>query len=194
MKSVIQNLNSAFYARPKRERTIVMVAFVAVLGWGLLELVQGSIGSFGGHEAKISSRIKEIEKLQFQTAKYKKLSARLADLDKTYANSELSVEQVYSEVENVVKAALADGGTTGTNDGYELRSAGTVVSISDSIQQQGYTLKLKALSLKQLVDLLYRLEQGKAPLFLGRLEIAKGSQPGIFSANLELSSIRRKKA
>jgi len=43
------------------------------------------------------------------------------------------------------------------------------------------------------VDLLYKLEQGKAPLFLGRLEVNKGTQQGIFSANLELSSIRRKR-
>jgi len=197
MKLVIQNHLAAFYARPKRERLLLVGALGAVVIWLMLEGIQGSASSIGGQQAKIDERAREVASLQYAVAKYSKLSARLQSLEKTYANSELSVEQVYSEVENIVKAALADsakGGSAGQiAQGYELRSVGTIVAISDTVQQQGYSLKLKSLSLTQLVDLLYRLEQGKAPLFLGRLELTKGSQPGIFSANLELSSLRRKR-
>lgn len=197
MNSVLQKLLVAFYARPKRERLLVVCAFSAILGWAMLEVVEGGIANLGGSQSRILERSKELAKLQFSVAKYLKLSSRLSSLEKTYANSELSIEQVYSEVETIVKGALAGGPSAekgSASEGYELRSVGAIVSISDSVQQQGYTLKIKSLSLAQLVDLLYRLEQGKAPLFLGKLEITKGSQMGIFSANLELSSLRRKRS
>ncbi len=172
-------------------------ALSAILIWGAIELTQAGISNFGGQKDRITERSRELAKLQYSVAKYAKLSTRLANLENTYANSELSVEQVYSEVEGIVKGALSNKSPSdkgSSSDGYELRSVGAIVSISDSVQQQGYTLKLKSLTLAQLVDLLYRLEQGKAPLFLGRLEITKGSQQGIFSANLELSSLRRKRS
>ena len=197
MTNFIQNLLSAFHARPKRERLLIVGAISAILIWLAIEALQGSISNFGGQQSKIVDRTRDLAKLQFSVAKYNKLSSRLANLEKTYANSELSVEQVYAEVESIVKGALANKNPSDkgpTTEGYELRSVGAIVSISETVQQQGYSLKLKALSLNQLVDLLYRLEQGKAPLFLGRLEIAKGSQPGIFSANLELSSLRKKRS
>jgi hypothetical protein len=197
MSLVLQKLLTTFYSRPKRERLLVVGALSAILIWGAIELTQAGISNFGGQKDRITERSRELAKLQYSVAKYAKLSTRLANLENTYANSELSVEQVYSEVEGIVKGALSNKSPSdkgSSSDGYELRSVGAIVSISDSVQQQGYTLKLKSLTLAQLVDLLYRLEQGKAPLFLGRLEITKGSQQGIFSANLELSSLRRKRS
>jgi hypothetical protein len=186
MKGQFQKYLQLYNARPKRERLLVGGAVLVVFGWLLLEGGQSVVGSFGSSDAALDARVSEINSLERTVSDYIKLASRLASLERSYASSEMSVEQVYAEVENVVREALG-------NDGYELRPSGANVSISDTAEQQVYALKLRALSLKQLVDLLYKLEQGKAPLFLGRLEVNKGTQQGIFSANLELSSIRRKR-
>ena len=98
----------------------------------------------------------------------------------------MTVDQVYTELDRIVRDAIGA-------DNYDLKKSQTTTAVGPNSEEQAFTLRIRSLSIEQLVKLLYQLEHGKAALFLGKVDIIKNTQPGTFSATLEVSSVRRKK-
>jgi hypothetical protein len=181
---MIDKLKSEFAKLNSREQKILLVTMVLLAVWVPFEFLDLSSGS-----AKPASwnRISELSRLSDSLERYRRLKTRVSEIEENYAKSEFTTEQVYTEVEKVVKNSIGDGQ-------YELRPSASPVDVSSTVEQQLFTLRLKSLDLDQLVTLLHQLEQGRAPLFLGKLEVAKVQQQGMFSVVIELSSLRRKRA
>ncbi len=190
MPSALSALNqgsAALNQRPARERWLVFGAIAAIGIWALSQGVTSFDGGFAAGEERFVARARELSTLRDELTRYRKLAARAEEIEKLYAKSEISVEQVYTEVEKVVRDSI--GG-----DGYELRPVGSVVEVSPTVEQQGFSLRVRSATLEQVVGLLHRLEQGKAPLFLAKVEVAKSTQPGTYSLGVELSSLRKKRS
>jgi hypothetical protein len=180
---MITRLKTEFCKLNAREQKILMVTVLLLAVWLPYEFWDSS-GSTAPQQSW--SRISDLSRLSDSLERYRRLKARVSEIEENYARSEFSTEQVYTEVEKIVKSSIGDGQ-------YELRPSASPVELSASVEQQLFTLRLKSLDLDQLVTLLYRLEQGSAPLFLGKLEVAKSQQQGMFSVVIELSSLRRKR-
>lgn len=161
-------------------------AFLAFVIWGLNEAVSFSSFKISSSDLEFRRKISGLNSLQDSLIRYRKLNVRSEEIERLYARSSATTEQVYTEVDKLVRDSV--GG-----DSYELRPSGGVVPVGDSIEQQVFSLRLKSASLPQLVSLLHKFEQGNVPLLVGKVEMTKAAQPGLFSATVELSSLRRKK-
>jgi len=177
----------AFNALSLRERWLVILAFVGLGLWGATEMYSVAQASQESSEVEIARRSAQLRTLSVALQRYRVLSAKVRSIEETYAKSELSVEQVFTELDKVLKGIIG-------SDPYDLRPTNVVTSLGSQAEQQSFVLRIRSITLEQLVKLLYELEQGKVPLSLGKLDLTKGSQPGNFAATLEISSIRRKRA
>ena len=163
----------------------MLITVIALALWVPYEFSGGELPT-SSQESELSSRLSDLVRLKDLLERYRKLSARAEQIEKTYARAQFSTEEVFAEVEKIIRGAI--GG-----DGYELRPSQSPVSVSSTVEQQLFTLRLKSVTLEQMVKILFELEQGKAPLFLGKLEVTKAVQKGSFVVAVELSSLRRKR-
>jgi len=183
---MLNQVLSKFQALSQREQRIVLATILLIGLWIPYEFFGSEDLSLSSTQSESSARISQLVGLKDSIERYQKLSARAEQIERNYATSQFTTEEVFSEVEKIIRESLG-------SDAYELRPVPNAVTISPTVEQQLFNLKIRSVTLPQLVAVLYRMEQGKAPLFLGKLEVSKSTQPGNFQANIELSSLRKKR-
>ena len=131
-------------------------------------------------------RSNHIQQLEPLLNRHKFLNSRLSKVQNTLQNSELSFEQVTEELDKIIKESI------GSNI-YDLKKSRSTSEMGFEFEKQELKLNVKSLTLDQVVKLLSRIENGKAPLFLGKVDIKK-SRKKDFDANFEIFSIKKSKA
>lgn len=174
----------AFYTqRTPRERKLIVVISAVFLVLGCWWSVQYLNASLVSEERLVKERLTTLEALSRSLAVYTRLDTRLKHLQQTYSQSEMTLEQVTSAVDETVKEAVGSGN-------YELDKARSTTSLDVGYDKQEFTLKLRSITLDQLVKLLHSLETGKAPLFLGKVNLEK-SDAKSFSSAIEVFTLRK---
>ncbi len=166
----------------KRERLLVALPTVII---GIM-LITEPISAFAEYlamaDSSLLSRKMELKSIQHISRRYKSLSSRLTTLRNSYAQKELSLEEVYNKLDKIVQDSI------GSNN-YELKRKEVVQSSSVDYEQHNFQLTIKTLTLNELVKLLFKLEQRDEPLFLRKVSVI--SRPkGKFQATLLLYSIQ----
>lgn len=167
-----------------RERLIVGAAAVLLL----VTIFYIPITAFSSYEEdtvqRTEARARELEQINKIAARYKTLNERLAHLKDTFAQSQMTFEEVTSQLDKVVKDTIG-------SDDYNLSKTRSPSQLGFEYEKQDFTLKINSLKFDQLIRLLYSLEQGDSPLFLGKVDIAKQQTGDLFTATLEIFSVRK---
>jgi hypothetical protein len=167
-----------------RERMIVSFTGVALLIAAIAMPLMELEDYLATEKRLVASRTRDLEAVGRVTSRYKVLNERLKKLQETFDSAQMTFEQLTVELDKVVKGSIG-------SDDYSLVKTRSPSKIGFDYDKQEFTLKVKSLSLEQLTKLLYELEQGESPLFLGKVDLAKLPNKESFSATLEIFSVRK---
>jgi type II secretory pathway component PulM len=174
-----------FEALPQREKLLVCVMAAAIAVACAYVLYDEAATALAAQQQLIEKRLHDLDDLGQALERYQRLSSRMSEIELIYADSHATASQVYTQLDGIVRESIGE-------QSYDLKRSPTTSSLGENAEQQDFTLKIPALSLEQLVKLLYRLEQGGGGVVLSKVDVTKGAQPGQFSASLEVSAIRKK--
>lgn len=184
LQTHLRKLTATAAAMNSRERMLVG----AVLAMGVVFGIQQSVVAIGemvdADKVLLQRRVQDLEKVSVSLKRYESLRKRREELERAFASSQMTFEQVVSQLDRVVRDSIG-------SDNYDLKRARTLTPFGLDFEKQDFTLILKTLTLDQLVKLLHQLEQGERPLFLSKIDLAKTVTQGEYTATLELFSIRR---
>ncbi len=166
-----------------RERSGLFLALVCMALVAVYSGVKAFRSKLDDQERLVQSRLSQLEQLPKALNRYKRFDTRLKKLQSTFAQSELTFEQAFNELDKIVQTSVG-------KVEYDPRK-GAVTPLGLEYQKQEFTLKLRGISIEQVVKLLYQLEHGDRPLFLGKVDILRAPSDGTFSATLEIFSIRK---
>ena len=176
-------LKQAFNKLNAREQIAVTIAGVAALAVGLYLSASAISESISETKRKTIVRTRELEEIHRIVNRHRTLTARLDKIKQTFADSQMTFEQVTDQLDKIVKESIG-------SQEYDLKR-GRTAKVGLDYEKQDLTLKVKSLTLEQTVKLLHSLEQGKSPLFLGKVDLLKSSRDQSFGATLEIFSIRK---
>ena len=173
-----------FFKLSPRERTLIVIAVAACTFVALYE-ISGSISeTIADTQRAVTIRTRELNGIYKLAARYKSLSGRLERLQKTFAESQMTFEQVTGQIDKIVQDSIG-------SDKYDLKRGRVVTKVGLDYEKQDFTLKIQSLELEEVVKLLFKLEQGDSPLFLGKVDLVKSSRSNTFSTTLEIFSLRK---
>lgn len=186
MKRVLTAIRRAihwFSALSLREKVMVIVATVVggvYLGHFPIEFISANIEE---NQRLFAMRSNEIKELGTTLKRYRELRERLSQVESTFQRSQMTFQQVTEEIDSIVKKSIG-------KDSYELKKARDAAAFGLQYEKQDFTLRIKNVTLEQLVNLLHTIEQGTNPLFIGKADIVSTSTDSTdFSVTLEISSI-----
>ncbi len=177
-------LSTWFFRLSVRERVLLVVTSVALFLTACLFAYQAVQESIAETRRRTIVRTRNLNDLGRLANRYNDLKERLDRLQTTFSAAQLSFEEVTKKIDVIVQQSI------GTNT-YELKRGRTPEQIGFEYEKQQFTLKVDSLELPQLVQLLYKLEQGDNPLFLGKVDISKSTRDESFAATLEIFSVRK---
>ena len=184
IQSLFRRFANWFAALSQRER--VILSAVALLG--VIYSAQQVTLSFQEYvdtnSLLVSKRTAEYESIAKTLKRYQSLKRRRETLQATFAASQMTYEQVVNQLSKLVRDTIG-------NDNFELKKSRSPAPFGLDFQKQEFTLSIKAISMEQLVKILYQIEQGERPLFLSKVDITRLLQAGDYSANLEIYSINK---
>lgn len=170
-----------FTALSQREKILVLVTATALL----IYAAAIPVGALGEHieETKRQAvvRAHALEEVSHYARRLSSLDARLQRLKNSLEESKMTFEQVTANLDSIVRSSIGSGN-------YNLNKSGKPEALGEEFEKQDFVLNINSLSLEQLVKLLFELEQGESPLFLGNVDISRGRGDS-FRATLEIASI-----
>lgn len=182
--AMLRKVSDWWRALQPRERMIVSAAGVV----GALAMIWVPIAAFQSflddNERMLKIRTQQIETVQQRLQRYHQLKERFEKIQTTFRESQMTFEQVTSELDKIVKQTIG-------SDNYDLKKSREPSKMGDEFEKQDFTLRVHALTLPQLVKLLYEFEQGTRPLFLGKVDLQKTPRSSQFSTTMEVFSIRK---
>lgn len=187
MKKLFRKLISWFATLNPRERVLVGSLAVVAVGF-LIALPVVKIGELLEDNARlVASRTANYKELGMLVDRYRVLDSRLARIRESFEKSQMTFEQVYSELDRIIKDSL------GSTNYEPPKKSQNPESLGLEFEKQEYSLTIRQATLQQLVKLLYELEQGKQPFYVGKVDILPGASEGTFSANIEIGSVSKKR-
>lgn len=131
------------------------------------------------------ARRNQLNELIKVAQRYKTLSGKKEALQKKFADSQMTFDQVSIEVDKIINESIGD-------EKYELTKPNAPTPFGFEFEKQDFKLSIKNINMEQLVKLLYKIEHGGKPLYLSKLEINKASSTNL-SATMEIYSIGKSK-
>lgn len=181
--SALKRVRSFYLTLSRRERSLVLIAVVA----SAVALLYLSVDTVRRHitetNAMVTVRSRHLEELSRVIRRYNTLNTRLERLQTTFAEAQLTFEEVTRQLDSVVRESIG-------SDNYDLKVGRSPSQIGFEYEKQEFTLRVKSLTLEQVIRLLHRLEQGESPLFLGKVDLLKQNDSE-FNATLEIFSVRK---
>ncbi|MDD2943760.1 MAG: hypothetical protein PHC51_12440 [bacterium] len=171
-----------FQSLSSRERLIVGITSLSVLLYIAWLPFASVISFFDERELHLAQRTRVYNQMGENLNRYFQLNEKLQRLQSTFKNSQMTFEDVTRELDQIIKKAV------GSAD-YELDKNRTPSALGGNYLKQIFTVKIKEINLSQLVTLLYSLEHGQSPLFLGKIDVTKTNQDKSFLATMEIYSI-----
>ena len=173
------------YTGMKTSEKYLVGAVVVFLVFFLLQQAAGLVGeSLEGSRELVAQRKTQMQEIGIVLKRYANLRQRKVALQETYDRSQMTFEQLSSELDKVVRDAIG-------SDNYELKKPHPPVAFGFEYEKQEFSLIVKTLTLDQLVKLLYQIEHGERPIFLSKVDINKALSGTDFSAVLEIYSISK---
>ncbi|MCB0325728.1 MAG: type II secretion system protein M [Bdellovibrionales bacterium] len=180
---MLKKVRTSYLALSARERLLVTVAGVSLALTGMYLGVESLQEHIAETRRLVTVRSRNLEELAGVLRRHQTLSARLGKLQTTFAEAQLTFEQVTKQLDTIVRESIG-------SDNYDLKVGRSPEQVGFEYEKQEFTLRVKSLSLEQVVKLLHRLEQGESPLFLGKADLVKENDRQ-FGATLEIFSIRK---
>ena len=180
-KKRLLTMLSALNARERVLVGITALCLACTLCYLIIEAVQNHVADT---ERLVHQRTTHLEQLSQVITRFRTLDARLKKLQTTFAEAQMTFEEVTSQLDAIVKESIG-------SDNYDLKKGRSPTQVGFEYEKQEFTVKIKSLTLEQIVKLLHRLEEGKSPLFLGKVDLLKSTSGEDFSATLEIFSIRK---
>lgn len=173
-----------YMALSHRERVIVWLTSAALVVAGIYQLGQGVDDYIRSNNRSLAMRRTQLEDVQKVLKRYVTLKARQDTMQKTFAQSELTFEQVTSRLDKIVRESIG-------SDNYDLKKTRTPTAFGFAYEKQDFSVNIKSITIEQLVKLLYQLEHGDSPLFLSKLDIQRSTMTNDYGAILEIYSIAK---
>jgi len=183
--SFTRRLSTWFLALSQREKMMVAIAVLVIVIYTMSLPASYLMEYLTDNERMIQQRKVQLRQLESSLERYRQLEERLNKLQTNFARSQMTYEQVTQEIDQIVKKSIG-------KDDYELKRSHDPTPFGLDFSRQDFTLRLKSVSLEQLVSLLFNIEQGHNPLFVGKVDIAAtGGHSHTFSVALDISSISK---
>lgn len=182
---LFRKVRHAYLGFSGRERTIVGAAVAAGVlysGMMIIDSAGDIFGATGPATVKFEQRVLDT---QNQLLAYRQAKTKFRTVQAAFEQSQMSFDEVYSNLDNVVKTAVGSAA-------YDLTKAGNPTDVGLEFQRQTFRLTMASITMPQVVAFLHSVEHGESPLLLGRLELSATSQPGVLACNIEVSTLRRK--
>ena len=179
MKSLVHQFNRL----SARERSMIFAAVGGLICFGLYTTVASANAYMSDVQNLVVRRSRQLTDLEQVVKRYQVLSGRLEKAKRTFADSQMTFEQVTDQLDKIVQDSIG-------SRNYDL-NRGKTSKVGLDYDKQDITVKVKSLTLEQMVKLLHRLEQGDTPLFLGKVDVTRSQTDNTFSAALEIFSIRK---
>lgn len=180
--STVLKVQTWFQSLSSRERLIVGVTSISVFLYIAWLPFASVISLFEDRELHLTQRTRVYNQMGENLNRYFQLNEKLQRLQSTFKNSQMTFEDVTRELDQIIRKAV------GSAD-YELDKNRTPSALGGNYVKQIFTVKIKEINLTQLVSLLYSLEHGQSPLFLGKIDITRTNQDKSFLATMEIYSI-----
>lgn len=182
--SVIRRIIGWYANLHHRERGLIIFTGICLLATAVYLVIDEVQEYVAETERMLIVRSRDLEELPRLLRRYRTLRGRLEKVQATFAASQLTFEEVTSQLDEIVRESIG-------SDNYDLKKGGSPTQIGFEYEKQEFTVNVKSLTLEQVTKLLYQLEQGESPLFLGNVDIIMSSRDDTFNATLEIFSIRK---
>lgn len=173
-----------YLALSQRERMIVWVTSAALVIAGIYQVGEGVDAYIKSNNRSLSMRRTQLDDVQKVLKRYVTLKSRQESMQRTFAQSELTFEQVTSRLDKIIRDSIG-------SDNYDLKKTRTPTAFGFEYEKQDLSVNIKSITIEQLVKLLYQLEQGDSPLFLSKLDIQRSTMTNEYGAILEIYSIAK---
>jgi|GEM_PF-3159986 len=186
MKRWLRKFGNWFSALNPRERWLISVTGVVGL-YFLVLIPTDALRTFVDDNARLTqTRTQQREMIATLVRRYKELDTRLKRIKDSFSESQMTFEQVTTELDRIVKASIG-------SSNYEQKKLQSPQPLDEMFEKQDFTLIIRQATLEQLVKLLHEIEQGKSPLFIGKVDILPGAVDGNFSATIEVASVGKRR-
>jgi len=166
------------------------VGFGALAVFGLVgfSIFTGIKNSLNDKKRLQIVRERELGELDGLLERHAYLTNKLDGVQKSFQEAQMTFEEVTKEIDKIVKKSL------GEESEYDLKKPKSPSELGMDFEKQEFSLKVKSAELDQVVKLLYNLEQGDSPLFLGKIDMRRAARTDLFTLTLELFSVRKQRA
>lgn len=175
-----------YWSLSQSEKVIVSITGACLVVFGIYQAGLAIEDYISVNNRALAARKTQLENIEKTLKRYLVLKNRQENLQKTFAKSEMTFEQVTAQLDHIVRDSMG-------NDNYDLKKSRTPTAFGFEYEKQEFTVNIRTLSMDQLVKLLYQLEQGERPLFLSKLDIIRSSTGNEYGATLEIYSIAKAK-
>ena len=184
LSATTRKMTQGFLSLSQRERVILSLAAVALLFVAGQEVASSVENSIDETRRQVQVRTQQLKDLERALTRYTSLKQRRDTLQASFAQSQMSFEQVTNELDRIVRTAIG-------SDNYELKKPNPPTPFGFEYEKQDFTLIIKTLSLQQLVTLLHEIEHGARPLYLSKVDVTKALAGTDFGAVIEIYSIAK---
>jgi len=158
------------------------IGMLILAAYVVIKPTQAFLDYIDSSKLRVEQRKLQLVEITDKLNRYQQLKQRLTGIKATFEKSQLSFESVTRELDKMMKDIV------GTND-YTLSVGGSPLTVGEQFERQDFSLNVRGLTAKQIVDLLYNLQEGETPLFLGKVDLVKSSGKDSFNATLEIFSV-----
>lgn len=179
--TAFRKLSAWFASLTHREKTLVVITSVA-LGLYAITIPVGTLQEHIDETRRQAVvRARALEEVSHYSRRLSSLDSKLEKLKQSLEQSKMTFEQVTANLDSIVSESIG-------SRNYNLNKSGKPEALGEEFEKQDFVLKVNSLTLEQLVKLLFELEKGKSPLFLGNVDVSQGRGDS-FRATLEIASI-----
>ena len=187
MKDLKSDITKKFQGLTPRERLIVSAAAGAMVLFFIGNLIGGGISSLENTKSMAVKRQEDLNSISRLSQRYAQLNDKQKKVKASYQQAAMTFQQVTVELDSLIKDTL------GTAD-FSLENTQEVLEAEKDFNRQEFKIVLRSVTLEQLVGILYRIENGPAPLFLGKVDLATSPAGNSLSATLSVYTIFKKDA
>jgi hypothetical protein len=167
-----------------REKLIIGITTTAVVFFAIYGSLSLAFNLSDSLETKIVRGKIQAEELVAKLNRYNEVNETYKRLQEQFEQSQTTFEDVAVTLDSIREKSNIK------KENFDFATE-SIVDIGLEYKKQEYTLTVKNLSLKELVDLLYTIEQKAKSLFMGDVDIVKARAEDSFRVTINLSNIRK---
>jgi len=177
-------LQKKFLSLSKREQVIVSITSALFFLWILYVLIETLIVIKIEAQDELQLVQQKYDRVVSLRTRYEELSRQHEKLSRSRFSDGNSIDQIYSEIDSAVKETLS-------GVSYDLKRSPSGELLSRDVRKQEFVIRIASVQLEQILKLLYRIENGKTPMYVSRLETMRLPQVGAVSATITLATLEK---